>query len=243
MRLASLLVASLLASVPSAVLAQGMDVPGAAAAPAASPESAQPAAPAPSPEGAAVVAPPPSTEGAPAVAPPDAAAAKPVKSAPYFGFSFGTGKGTLYSGGSSVDINDALGGSGSSPTTMNMQLRSGWGTGDLLFGMQLNWTRTWIDVNGTSAGLDFKAFDVVGTWWDQNAGLYARVGIGPSSFTTYVGDSTSDSVSGVELMVGFGFTMGSMGVGMDMFRQSYDAKEAGFDSVTYVIASLSLDMY
>jgi hypothetical protein len=197
------------------------------------------------------VAPAASAESAPAVAPATAtaapadaqAAAKPVKSAPYFGFSFGTGKGTMYSGGQSADIDDMFAGAGSSPTTMNLQLRSGWGTGDLLFGVQFNWTRTWVDVGGTSTGLDFRAFDLVATWWDQQMGLYARVGVGPSAFSAYVGDSTSDSVSGVELMLGFGATMGGMGVGFDMFRQSYDQAEAGFDSVSYLLVTLSLDMY
>ena len=40
-----------------------------------------------------------------------------------------------------------------------------------------------------------------------------------------------------------GFTMGGFGVGIDYTRQSYDAKEAGFDSVGYILASLSLDLY
>jgi len=50
-------------------------------------------------------------------------------------------------------------------------------------------------------------------------------------------------VSGVELMFGVGATMGGMGVGIDFIRQAYDPAEAGFDSVTYMLAMLSLDMY
>lgn len=218
MKAASLLFASLLAAVPAAATAQGMDVPTGAS-----------AAPSPTADGAAPAA--------------DAPAVKPPKSGPYFGFSFGTGKGTMYSGGSSMDIDEMLGASGETPTTLHMQLRSGWGTGDFLFGAQLNFTRSFIEVNGVSAGLDFMAVDMVATWWDQEMGLYSRVGIGPSVFSAYAGDTTSDSYSGVELMFGIGATIGGAGVGIDMFRQAYDANETGFDSVTYMMVTLSLDMY
>lgn len=218
MRTASLLAASLIASLPLAALAQGIDAP---------------------PIPGTVVG--PSASGAPAA--PAAAGVKPEKNAPYFGFSFGTGKGTLNLGSSSVDIDTILGVTGLTPTTLTMQLRGGWGTGDFLFGTQLNLTRTWVDVSGTSVGLQFFSVDAVATWWSQEMGLYTRLGIGPSQFSVYGGSSSSTSVSGVELLAGFGVTMGGLGVGMDFTRQAYNASEAGFDSVDYVLVTLSLDMY
>jgi hypothetical protein len=122
-------------------------------------------------------------------------------------------------------------------------LRLGWGDGDFLFGTQFNWIRSYTTVAGTEAGYDFRAFDLTATWWSQEAGLYTRVGVGPAQYRVYAGSSESDPISGVELMFGVGFTMGGFGVGIDYTRQSYDAKEAGFDSVGYLLASLSLDLY
>ena len=219
MRSTSLLLATLLASIPAAASAQAGDLPPAA----------DPAAAGPGP------AAPPSA----AVTPPQ----KPGKSGGYVGFSFGTGKGTLYGGGSSLDVDEFLGYSGESPTTLNLQLRTGWGTGDFLFGTQLNLTRSWVDIGGTSYGLQFFAIDLVTTWWSQEAGIYTRVGLGPAQFSTFAGDQSSRTYSGVELMLGAGLTMGGMGVGIDFFRQAYDANETGFDSVSYMLATLSLDMY
>jgi hypothetical protein len=218
MRTASLLAASIIASFPVAALAQAMEAPP----------------PAPGP---VVGQPGPEAPGAPAPA------AKIEKSGGYFGLSLGTGKGTLHSGSSSVDINDLFGTSGQSPTTFAFQLRGGWGSGDLLLGTQLNLTRTWVDSGGVSYGLQFFAIDAVATWWSQELGIYARVGLGPSQVSAFGGGSTTRTVQGVELMAGMGLTMGGFGVGIDATRQNYKASEAGFDSVTYVLASVSLDVY
>ena len=107
----------------------------------------------------------------------------------------------------------------------------------------MNLTRTWVDVAGTSSGLQFFAVDAVATWWSQDMGLYTRIGIGPSQVSAFGGGSTSDAVQGVELLMGVGLTSGGFGVGFDITKQSYDAAEAGFDSVTYALVTLSLDMY
>lgn len=227
MRLASLLAASLLASLPAAVCAQSMDTPpGGGSAPGAAPAAGTP------------------TEAA------AAPAAKPEKNGPYVGFSFGTGSGTVYNGSSSLAINDALttvagvaGASGQSPTTLAMMLRFGWGSGDFLFGTQFNWIRSYVDINGTSAGYDWRAFDLVATLWSQEMGLYTRVGVGPSQYRVYVGSNESTPESGVELMLGVGATLGGLGVGLDLFRQNYDKTRTGFDYVNYFVVSLSADLY
>lgn len=213
MKPSPLVLISLLAIFPAAAQAQGMDVP----------------------TGANV---PPSD----AVVGGEPAAAKPVKNGPYFGFSFGTGTGNMTAGGTTDSFTD-ISINGEAPTTLALQLRSGWGTGDYLFGMQLNMMRTWWDISGVSSGMEFMGFDVVATWWDQDAGLYARVGIGPSQFSWFADDYSTESVSGVEMMFGVGATMGGMGVGIDFIRQAYEETEAGFSSVTYMLAMLSLDMY
>jgi hypothetical protein len=217
MRTASLLAASLIASLPLAAIAQGIDSP---------------------PIPGTVVG--QSEPGAPAA--PGVPAAKVEKNAPYFGFSFGTGQGTITSGSTSWNFNDYTY-FGKAPTTLAMQLRGGWGTGDFLFGAQMNLNRTWVDVNGSSIGMQFFAVDAVATWWSQEMGIYTRVGIGPSQFNAYAGSSTGKTYSGVELMAGFGVTMGGLGVGIDFTRQAYTASETGFDSVSYMLAMLSLDMY
>jgi hypothetical protein len=250
MRITTLLLASLIASVPAAAAAQAADV---AAVPAPSPAAAPtPTSPTPAPEASPAAAPAPvaapvaapATAPAPAAAPAVPAVEKPAeRSGSYFGVSFGTGKGTVYSGSSSADIDDAFSLTGQAPTTLNLQLRFGWGTGDLLFGTQMNLTRTWVDVGGVSSGVQFFAFDLVTTWWSETAGLYTRLGVGPAQFNTFAGDSTSRTYNGMELMLGGGFTMGGMGVGLDFFRQVYDANETGFDAVSYLLATISLDMY
>ncbi len=225
MRITSLIVASIFVSVPAGASAQGADVPVAPLPPPSStlpPTSLTPTAP---------------TTAGPAIERPAA------KNGAYMGFSFGTGKGTLYSGSSSLDIDEFLGYSGQPPTTLNMQLRFGWGTGDLLFGTQMNLTRSWVDIGGSSYGLQFFALDLVTTWWSQEAGVYTRLGVGPAQFNTFAGDSSGRTYNGMELMLGGGFTMGGMGVGIDFFRQVYDANETGFDAVSYVLATLSLDLY
>jgi hypothetical protein len=215
MKIASLVAASLIATFPVAALGQATD-----------------GSPAP---GTEVERPGP---GAPAVP-----TVKIEKSGGYFGFSLGTGKGTLTSGSSSVSLNDLLGASGQSPTTLALQLRGGWGTGDFLFGTQMNLTRSWVDSGSTTFGLQFLAVDAVVTWWSQDSGFYTRLGLGPSQVSAFGGGSASTAAQGVELMAGLGVTMGSLGVGIDVSRQSYKASEAGFDSVTFVLASLSLDFY
>lgn len=217
MKTAALLVASLLTSLPTVSFAQGMDMPGT--------ESA------------------PSAGGAPVAGPDGAPAAKPQKSGPYGGFSLGTGKLTMSAGGDSFDTDDRLFAVDEMPMTLQMQLRAGWGTGPFLFGMQLNWTMTETSENGVTRGEEIMAWDFVATWWDQEMGLYARAGLGPCSYqyTSDYGDS--DAVDGMELMLGFGFTMGGLGVGIDMMQQSYDEAEAGFDSMTMLMASVSLDFY
>lgn len=222
MRTASLLAASFLASFPALAVGQAMEAPPAPATVVGQPAPAAPASGAPA---------------APALAP------KAEKAGGYFGFSLGTGKGTLHSGNASMDVDDLFGGSGQTPTTFALQLRGGWGTGDVLFGTQLNLTRTWVESGGKSYGLQFFAVDAVATWWSQEMGIYTRIGIGPSQVTAFGGSSSSDAVSGVEFMAGMGFTMGGLGVGIDATRQTYKASEAGFDSVNYVLAMLSLDMY
>jgi len=236
MRLAALLLASLAASAPALAIAQGMDVP---TAPPAAPPPVEPAA---QPAAAAPPATPAGTANA---------AVAPQKSGPYVGFSVITGKGTAYyPDGSSQDVNDALrlagavlGDPNTSPATLGLMLRLGWGTGDLLFGGQFNWIRSFISVGGTEAGYDFRAFDLTATWWSQEMGIYGRVGVGPAQYRTYAGSSESDPASGVEVMAGFGVTMGGLGVGIDFMRQGYDAKETGFDSVMYLSGGLSLDLY
>ena len=221
MRLTAPLLASLLASAPLAASAQGMDVPGGG-------QTMPPTTGAGDPVGAA---------------PGEAGAAKPPKQGPYFGMSLGTGKGTLYNGSSSWDIDDTNIYLGQPVTTLNLQFRAGFGAGDFLFGGQLNWTRSFADVNGVAVGMDFMAMDLVGTWWSQEMGLYLRAGVGPAFYNWYVDSNTSDTFSGVEVMLGMGATMGNLGVGIDLFRQSYDANETGFDSVQYLLATLTLDMY
>ncbi len=94
-----------------------------------------------------------------------------------------------------------------------------------------------------AGGAAAAAVDLTATYWSQEMGLYTRIGVGPASYSWYVGDSTSSSVSGFELMVGIGATMSGVGVGIDLFRQSYDAAKAGFDSVTYVLVTLGFDAY
>jgi hypothetical protein len=220
LRTAALVAASLIAALPNVVTAQE-DPPAPVAAPVlVAPAAEAPAAPAPA-----------------------APAARPQKSGGYFGFSFGTGKGTLNAGGSSIEVDSLFGGSGEKPTTFALQLRGGFGNGDLLFGAQMNMTRTWVDVGGTSYGLQFLAVDAVATWWSQDMGMYMRLGVGPSQVSGFGGNSTGDTVQGMEMMVGVGLTMGGLGVGFDVTKQAYDVKEAGFDSVTYVLASFSFDMY
>jgi hypothetical protein len=218
MRTTSLLVASLISSFPVAALGQGVEAPPAPGTVAGQPGQGAPVAPA-------------------------APVAKLEKSGGYYGFSLGTGKGTLRSGNSTMDLDDLFGASGQSPTTLAMQLRAGWGNGDLLLGAQMNLTRTWVEANGVSYGLQFFSVDAVATWWSQEMGIYTRIGVGPSQVSAFGGGSTSTSVQGVELMAGLGATMGSLGVGLDVTRQSYKASEAGFDSVTYVLVTLSLDVY
>ena len=186
---------------------------------------------------------PPAPVAAPGQEAPAVPAAKVTKSGGYFGFSFGTGKGTLNAGGSSIEVDSLFGGSGQRPTTFALQLRGGFGNGDLLFGTQMNLTRTWVDIDGTSYGLQFLSLDLVATLWSQDMGMYARIGVGPSQVSGFGGDSTGEAVQGVELMVGVGLTTGGLGVGFDITKQAYDVREAGFDSVTYVLASLSFDMY
>jgi len=214
MKTASCLVAALLASLPLAAVGQETEVP---------------------PQGTEVGQPGPAAPVTPLV--------RLEKSGSYFGVSLGTGKGTLYSGNSSIGINDLIGSSGQSPTTLALQLRGGWGNGDLLLGTQLNMTRTWVEDGGTSFGLQFIAVDLVATWWSQDAGVYARLGLGPSQVSTFGGNTRSNSVQGVELMAGIGLSSGGLGVGIDFTRQTYRASEAGFDSVDYVLAMLSLDTY
>lgn len=267
MRLAPLPLLASLALSPAITLAQGMDVPpDQAAAPVASPPAAAPApeqplppaavaAPAPAPEAMPPPAAPgqagPTIPGAPAApGPATATAMKPLKNGGYVGFSVITGKGTVYLNGQSASIDEALqlvsditGASGQSPTTLGLMLRLGWGSGDFLFGTQFNWIRSFISINGTEAGYDFRGFDLTATWWSQETGIYARVGVGPAQYRVYAGSSESDPAGGVELMAGFGVTMGALGVGMDLIRQSYDANETGFDAVQYVTVSLSLDLY
>jgi hypothetical protein len=220
MTLRSILVASLVAALPAAGFAQPMDAP--------------PGGSMPSPETGGVVG------GGPA---PVAAEAPKQKEGPYFGFSFGTGNGSIGVGGTAYDLDEQMGYAGESPTTMAMMLRFGFGSGDFLFGAQFNWIRTFIDVSGTEVGMDFRGFDLVGTLWSQEMGLYTRVGIGPAQVRGYVGSSESDPVSGVELMLGLGATMGGLGVGIDLIRQNYDVAEAGFDYVQYMLVTLSLDLY
>jgi hypothetical protein len=217
MKTAALLLASLITTLPAVSFAQGMDMPGTESAPAAG--------------------------GAPVAGPDGAPAAKPQKSGPYFGFSLGTGKVTMSAGGESLDTDDRLGAVDEMPLTLQMQLRSGWGTGPFLFGMQLNWTMTETSEGGITRGEDMKAWDLVATWWDQEMGLYARAGLGPCFYqaTSDLGDS--DVFQGMELMLGFGATMGGLGVGIDMMHQTYDEAEAGFDSMTQLLATLSLDFY
>jgi hypothetical protein len=224
MRYASILAASLIASLPIAAVGQVAEGPPPPDTVVAQPAEAAPTAP-----------------NAPTV--PAVPVEKVEKSASYFGMSLGTGQGTLYSGNSSVELNDLFAASGKSPTTVAIQLRGGWGTGDYLLGTQLNVTRTSASSGGASYGLQFVSVDLVATWWSQEMGISAKVGIGPSQVSSFGGNTRSNAVQGVELMAGMGLSSGGLGVGIDVTRQTYRASEAGFDSVTYVLAMLTLDMY
>lgn len=217
MKTAALLVASLLTTLPAVSFAQGMDMPGTESAPSAG------AAPVAGPDGAPV--------------------ARPPKSGPYFGASVGTGTGRVTVQGETYSISD-WSYYGESPTTLALMLRGGWGTGPFLFGMQLNWIRTSWDYNGSSFGLDFMGFDAVATWWDQEMGLYARAGIGPASASAFDGPNTTESVDGIELMLGIGFTMGGLGVGIDLINQNYGDEATGIPAtVTYTLAMINFDFY
>lgn len=217
MKIRALLLVSLLATLPAPALAQGVDAPNTGSAP----SGALP--PAAGPDGATV--------------------AKPPKSGPYFGFAVGTGKVTMRAGGSSLDTDDRLGAVDEMPFTGQMQFRTGWGTGPFLFGLQLNWTMTSTSEGGVTRGEDIQGWDFVATWWDQEMGLFARAGLGPCfyTFTSDFGDS--DTYQGMELLLGFGVTMGGLGVGIDLMHQTYDDTEAGFDSMNLIVASISLDFY
>lgn len=226
MKTAGLLLASLLAALPAVAAAQGVDAPNTGSAP--SSEAGGGALP---------------DGSAPGAAPEDAQAAKPPKSGPYFGFSLGTGKTSFSGGGTTWDMDDHLGAVNEMPLTLHLQLRSGWGTGPFLLGLQFNMTQGSTDEGGLSRSADFMGFDFVGTWWDQEMGLYGRAGIGLAAYSATAGNYESDTFNGTELMLGFGVTMGGLGVGIDMFRQMYDETETGFDSVSFLLVSLSLDFY
>jgi hypothetical protein len=230
---AALVSAVLLAALPRATVAQDAGPapePSAAAAPAPSAE----VPPAPSAEVAPAPSPAPAVPGGPAA---PAAATPTAKSGGYFGFSFGTGRGEVFVGDTTTSVEDMV--PGVSPTTLSLMLRAGWASGDLLFGFQLNLTRSQWDVSGVSSAMQLAAFDVVTTWRSSELGLYVRAGVGPAQLT-FEGGGASESYNGTEAMLGVGFGAGGFGVGFDYVRQSYGS-EAPIDGAGYVLATVSLD--
>lgn len=170
---------------------------------------------------------------APQVAPPA------PRSGPYAGFSFGTGRGDVFSGSTTTAVSDFV--PGASPTTLALMLRAGWASGALLFGMQANLVRSSWDAGGASTAMQLAGVDVVATWAPPDLGLYARVGAGPAQLSFEASGASSDSYGGAEVMFGIGATMGGLGVGIDYIRQSYD-EGAPIDGAAYLLATLSLDL-
>jgi hypothetical protein len=194
----------------------------------------------PAPE---VAAPPAPATAAPASAaharPAPAPAAPPAKGdGAYLGFSFGTGRGDVFAGGTTTKVDDLV--PGVSPTTLALMLRGGWASGSLLFGVQLNLVRSQWDVSGVSSAMQLAAFDVVTTLRDHDLGLYVRAGIGPAQLTFEADGTSSQSWNGTEGMLGLGFSSSGFGVGIDYVRQSYE-KGAPINGAGYYLATLSLD--
>jgi hypothetical protein len=171
---------------------------------------------------------------APAAAP---GAAEAKGGGAYMGFSLGTGTGDVYLGDTTTSIDDLV--PGVSPTTLALQLRFGWASGDLLFGFQLNLVRSQWDVSGVTSAMQLAALDVVTTLRERNLGLYVRAGIGPAQLTFEANGSSSESWNGTEAMLGVGLSHGGFGVGIDYVRQEYDG--APIDGAGYLLATVSLD--
>jgi len=221
----ALFLALALAAAPAAALAQ-LD-PEASPPPQAGPPVTAPAAP--------DAAPAPLPPGA---VPPGALPPPAPRSGPYVGFSFGTGRGDVFAGGTTTAVNDLFPGSAS---TLALMLRCGWANGPFLFGLQANVIRSSWDVGGASATMQLTGVDVVATWAPPELGMYARVGVGPAQLSFEGGGATSDGYGGAELMFGVGATMGGLGVGIDYVRQSYD-EGAPIDGAAYLLATVSLDL-
>ena len=195
-------------------------------------EAAPPEVAVAAPAEAGPVAPP----GPPAVAP---AGAEAKRSGAYLGFSFGTGRGDVFAGGTTTSIDDLV--PGVSPTTLALMLRFGWASGNLLFGFQMNLVRSQWEVSGATSAMQIAGLDVVTTLRDSQLGLYARVGVGPAQLTFDANGTSSQTWNGTEAMLGVGLSHGGFGVGIDYVRQSYDSS-APIDGAGYLLATLSLDL-
>jgi hypothetical protein len=217
MRTALLLALALAVASPSAALAQ-LDPEGA-----------------PPPQPPSTVAAPRAPDPAPV---PQAAGPAAPQSGPYVGFSFGTGRGDVFAGGTTTAVSDLV--PGASPTTLALMLRAGWASGALLFGVQANIVRSQWDAGGVSSAMQLTGVDVVATWRPPDLGLYARVGAGPAQLS-FEGGGASESYGGAEAFFGIGFMTGGLGVGIDYIRQSYD-EGAPIDGAGYLLATLSLDL-
>jgi hypothetical protein len=197
------------------------------------PEAAPPA-----PEVAAPAAPAAAVPARPAPVPAAPAAQAAKHDGAYLGFSFGTGRGDVFTGGTTTKVDDLV--PGVSPTTLALMLRCGWASGSLLLGVQLNLVRSQWDVSGVSSAMQLAAFDVVTTLRDHDLGLYVRAGVGPAQLTFEADGTSSQSWNGTEGMLGFGFSSSGFGVGIDYVRQSYQ-KGAPIGGAGYYLATLSLD--
>jgi hypothetical protein len=134
-------------------------------------------------------------------------------------------------------VNDLV--PGTSPTTLALMLRFGWGSGDLLFGLQANLVRSQWDAGGVSSAMQLYGVDLVATWRTQG-GVYLRLGAGPAQLT-FEGGGSSESFDGTEAMLGVGLSSGGFGVGLDYVRQTY-SDGAPLDGAGYLLATLSLDL-
>ena len=64
--------------------------------------------------------------------------------------------------------------------------------------------RTSVIAMGRKGGDVAANFDLVATLYSQEMGAYARAGIGPAQYRVFAGNSESDPVGGLELLLGFG---------------------------------------
>jgi len=238
---AALLLAAALA--PLVSLAQDSAPPPAEpaiAAPAPAPAPAPVASvPPPAVDPGAAVAAPPAPPAVPTAPPPTAAPPpKPSKDGGYFGFAFGTGTGEIYSGSTTVDLRDV----GPDPRTLAIMGRFGHRTGDFIFGLQANLVRTQWSSGGSTAAMNVMGLDLVSTLVIADD-IFLRVGVGPASVSFEGSGSTSDSYTGAEVILGMGFHMSGMTVGIDMLLQTYSDPNAPFDGSRYLLATIGFGSF